>query len=362
MHQEDGQQLPRLARGMVEGLPQGLLAFDGSERLCYANHAARTLLAEVASIRVERLSDLGLVFGRLESLDGSSVVESDAPWERLQRGEWFRGYDLRASAERTGERRIYTFSGYGIDRSLGAGATQVLVVDRPGDRLESESLLRTAFEQGPVASSILGLDGRIMDANPALLELLGMERSQLTGRRIDELGFAVNDEVIDCIQDLLERGESSERIELVLRRPNAPPLTMLAWFRPVRLVGQMCLLGVYFDMTEQKQLEVRLRRATESVLRSASEFSRSVVQQLELLRGESLSRDADGEIRLLTRREREVITRVGAGLSNIRIADELSLTPQTIRNYVTRIYRKIGATNRAEAIVWARERGLVEGG
>jgi DNA-binding NarL/FixJ family response regulator len=46
------------------------------------------------------------------------------------------------------------------------------------------------------------------------------------------------------------------------------------------------------------------------------------------------------------------------GWDNVRIADELNLAEQTVRNYVSRIYTALGVNSRAEALVWAGERGL----
>jgi DNA-binding NarL/FixJ family response regulator len=46
---------------------------------------------------------------------------------------------------------------------------------------------------------------------------------------------------------------------------------------------------------------------------------------------------------------------IAPGWDNARIADELGLSEQTVRNYVSRLYGKIGVQTRAEAVVWARE-------
>ena len=59
----------------------------------------------------------------------------------------------------------------------------------------------------------------------------------------------------------------------------------------------------------------------------------------------------------LTPREREVIELIARGKSDAAIAQSLSLSRNTVRNHVARLYAKIGAHNRGEAIVWARERG-----
>jgi len=43
------------------------------------------------------------------------------------------------------------------------------------------------------------------------------------------------------------------------------------------------------------------------------------------------------------------------GWGNARIAAEVHLQQDTVRNYVSRLYAKLGVQTRAEAIVWARD-------
>jgi DNA-binding NarL/FixJ family response regulator len=60
----------------------------------------------------------------------------------------------------------------------------------------------------------------------------------------------------------------------------------------------------------------------------------------------------------LTPREREVLDLVAAGRSNAQIAAALHLSPKTVRNNVSNVLTKLQVTDRAQAIVRAREAGL----
>ncbi|MDQ3397980.1 MAG: response regulator transcription factor [Deinococcota bacterium] len=60
----------------------------------------------------------------------------------------------------------------------------------------------------------------------------------------------------------------------------------------------------------------------------------------------------------LTPRERQLLKLLARGWDNARIALELNLADQTVRNYASRLYEKIGVNSRAEAIVWARKHGV----
>ena len=350
-------------REVLDRLPQAIVIFDSRGKVAYANASAKALV--VRRGEGEPIGCQTALFrrlGPLVRLDGSQPNIDDHPESRLDRNESFSSYLLRA-AERWGSSRpVLSFSGH-LVRDLESGEMlRVLTIEDVSFRHERDGLFRTAFELGPVPVSLVrGTDQRVLDANEAFLDLLGYRRDEVVGHTVPELAMIHENENLRVAREKLEKCEEVERLELVVRGRDDRLYTLLSWQRWVEVGGEECLLGVYVDITEQKVMEQRLREATQIVLESASVFSRSVVQQLERLRSPDQGSSADGELDLLTRRERQVVTRVGAGHSNLKIAAELALTPQTVRNYVTRIYRKIGVSNRAEAVVWARERGLVQG-
>lgn len=63
---------------------------------------------------------------------------------------------------------------------------------------------------------------------------------------------------------------------------------------------------------------------------------------------------------LLSEREREVLELVAAGATNREIAARLFLSPYTIKDHTSSLYRKLGARNRAEAIARAQRLGLLD--
>jgi len=60
----------------------------------------------------------------------------------------------------------------------------------------------------------------------------------------------------------------------------------------------------------------------------------------------------------LTSREREVLECVAQGLSNGRIAARLKITEKTVRNHVSTILSKLGASSRAQAVALSRDAGF----
>jgi DNA-binding NarL/FixJ family response regulator len=58
-------------------------------------------------------------------------------------------------------------------------------------------------------------------------------------------------------------------------------------------------------------------------------------------------------------RELAVLEQIAAGLSNKEIAEALGVSPNTIKTHVARLFEKLGAVRRTDAIARARELGIV---
>jgi DNA-binding NarL/FixJ family response regulator len=69
--------------------------------------------------------------------------------------------------------------------------------------------------------------------------------------------------------------------------------------------------------------------------------------------------EAEQPPNLLTEREREVLEMIAAGSTNREIAEQLFLSPHTVKDHTSALYRKMKARNRAEAILRAQRLGLL---
>jgi DNA-binding NarL/FixJ family response regulator len=61
----------------------------------------------------------------------------------------------------------------------------------------------------------------------------------------------------------------------------------------------------------------------------------------------------------LSGREREVVGLIASGATNREIAQRLYLSPHTVKEHTSAIYRKLGVRNRAEAVKRAQRLGII---
>ena len=61
----------------------------------------------------------------------------------------------------------------------------------------------------------------------------------------------------------------------------------------------------------------------------------------------------------LSARERAIVLLMGHGLSNKRIARQLTIAPETVKSHAKRIFWKLTVQSRAQAVYRASELGLI---
>jgi DNA-binding NarL/FixJ family response regulator len=74
------------------------------------------------------------------------------------------------------------------------------------------------------------------------------------------------------------------------------------------------------------------------------------------LRKPALARPPDE----LTARERSIVEFIARGRSNKEIARELGVAPETIKTHMKRIFQKLSAESRAQAVVRAQSLGMLK--
>jgi DNA-binding CsgD family transcriptional regulator len=64
-----------------------------------------------------------------------------------------------------------------------------------------------------------------------------------------------------------------------------------------------------------------------------------------------------GGMARVSKRERDVVRLVSDGMRNQEIANKLNLSEHTVRNYLQRIYEKLGISSRVELVLYAASGG-----
>jgi PAS domain S-box-containing protein len=223
---------------------------------------------------------------------------------------------------------------------------------------QSEERFTTAFRLAPVAAAISRReDGRFMNVNHAFEAMSEYEASEVIGHSPRELELWASLASVKVEEGLKEQG-SLRGLELGLRTKSGQRCDILAAAEVVTIGEQRCVLSMFQDITERKQSELELMEAIETVMKDASWFSRSVVEKLANVRGkQDIGKQA--QLADLTKRELQVLGLMSRGKKNTAIATELHVAENTVRNYIANIYDKVGVHRRSDAIIWARERGVV---
>ncbi|GAA1802177.1 hypothetical protein GCM10009682_25020 [Luedemannella flava] len=157
---------------------------------------------------------------------------------------------------------------------------------------------------------------------------------------------------------VLHTNTPAEHTRTVLRaRRGMPVLVVMRQFQPTEVVATL-RAGALSFLIEGQFSRADLAGAVAGTMHGHSHLSAAALTAVvrELRDPSAALTDATpshgrerSALPALSRREREVIELLVAGVSNADIAEALALAEKTVRNHVTRIYRKLGVRNRREA-------------
>jgi len=94
------------------------------------------------------------------------------------------------------------------------------------------------------------------------------------------------------------------------------------------------------------------------LLENEPAWARFCDEVLRFMDLKGVSRGEDPAFATLSPREREVLLLITEGLGNAQIAERLSISEKTVRNHVSNLFDKLGVWTRAQAIVFAIDRGF----
>ncbi len=152
--------------------------------------------------------------------------------------------------------------------------------------------------------------------------------------------------------------------EIVARRLDpAPRILMLTTFDVDDYVYEALRLGASGFLLKDAPAE-ELVRAVRVVAAGDALLAPSITRRLiqEVTKRRPAARRSSRDLALLTPRELEVLTLMAGGLSNAEIAERLFVAEQTIKTHTSRVLTKLSLRDRAQAVVFAYENGVVSPG
>ncbi|OBH77069.1 DNA-binding response regulator [Mycobacterium scrofulaceum] len=147
-------------------------------------------------------------------------------------------------------------------------------------------------------------------------------------------------------------------IEATRRLGGTPPVLALTTFNEDELLSEALRAGAAGFVLKDSSAE-ELIRAVRAVARGDSYLDPAVTARVLTTYRKAAPGPRGTTIAELTTRELDVLTLIGKGLSNAEIADELCISGVTVKSHIGRIFGKLDLRDRAAAIVFAYDNGIV---
>ncbi|HEY6645632.1 MAG TPA: response regulator transcription factor, partial [Mycobacterium sp.] len=139
---------------------------------------------------------------------------------------------------------------------------------------------------------------------------------------------------------------------------DGPPVLALTTFNDDELLSGALRAGAAGFVLKDSSAE-ELIRAVRAVARGDSYLDPAVTARVLTTYRKAAEPPRKATISDLTARELDVLTLIAKGLSNAEIADALGISNVTVKSHIGRIFTKLDLRDRAAAIVYAYDRGIV---
>ena len=176
-----------------------------------------------------------------------------------------------AFLENRGILLVNTDSTFGITRDLTAafllaGILMYLVMNSIENYMKalhvSEERFRKFFHASPLATAISTLEeGRFLEANDAFWQLSGLDPKQAIGHTPIEFGLWNNPEERRQFVKELKEKHSIQNMEYRFVSQTGKVYDTLAFYEIIRLENQVCILATFYDVTEEKKSQEKLRQS-----------------------------------------------------------------------------------------------------
>ncbi len=116
--------------------------------------------------------------------------------------------------------------------------------------------------------------------------------------------------------------------------------------------------GFVLKDTPPPEIVAAIRKVADGEPMLSPSATATLIRQVRSEAPDGRAEAAQTRMTTLTEREREVAVAVGRGLSNADIAGELYLSVPTVKAHVSRLFDKLGATNRVQIAICVHDAGL----
>lgn len=148
---------------------------------------------------------------------------------------------------------------------------------------------------------------------------------------------------------------------LGLLRESAPnvAVVMMSTYDNPTYVARAIALGAS-DYILKDSSEIEMKEAIKRAALQESPTETSILRQVQATMAKRKDRSDSKDVPL-TNRELQVLRHIALGLSNREIGTSLGISVETVKEHVQNILRKLDATDRTAAAVWAVKSGLIGG-
>ncbi|MCV7400260.1 response regulator transcription factor [Mycobacterium fragae] len=175
----------------------------------------------------------------------------------------------------------------------------------------------------------------------------------------DEVPAAVAEHHPDVVvMDLRMKRVDGIEATRKLAAAGSPPVLALTTFDDDELLSSVLRAGASGFVLKDSSAE-ELIRAVRAVAQGDSYLDPAVTARVLSTYRRAAGEHRSDTVAELTARERDVLRLIGQGCSNAEIADELCISELTVKSHVGRIFVKLDLRDRAAAIVYAYDHGVV---
>lgn len=215
------------------------------------------------------------------------------------------------------------------------------------------------LEQASVGAYVMSCDQTILFWNQQAERILGFPADQVIGRRCYEVvtGLAPGGMTPACLRGCpsLQAARIGEiPATLTMRMLCSSGERRLTSLTPMVVAGNGDRAPLLVHLFEDDPVPGASHRAAENVRRELSEHGVDVVSDRPIPRTNLPA------TRRLSPRELEVLELVSLGTGTLRIAEELGISPHTVRNHVRNLREKLGANSKLAAVLTALRLGILE--